>query len=367
MTGSTILCSTPGTEKPNDPSFSGGSGLSLLSKVCGPSVSVMPSELALGTSASSCWSWGRSAESELCRTADRSRSEKVGWSTSALAMCGQPSTWVTRSRSMSSRVAPRLELLLEHERGARVHGRDEGEAEPAHPEERHRRVEHVVAREVAHLPEVVGVAHRRAVGVHRALRVRRAARGVDDHHRVGRRHLGLALAEQRLGDGVAPVRQLGHRRGPGPPPRTPGPDAAQVRVALEEDLAGFGVGQPRYGLLEALEVVVAEVRVDRQQHLDVGVAEHPPELAGLAVGVEEDDDGPDPAGRQPADDPVRAVGGEEPHPRALSDARRQEAAGEASRAGVDLGVGRRARRRGPRRSCRRGARRTSGSARRSSA
>ena len=52
MTGSTILCSTPGTEKPKLPSFSGGSGLSLVSKVCGPSVSVIPSELAFGTSAS---------------------------------------------------------------------------------------------------------------------------------------------------------------------------------------------------------------------------------------------------------------------------------------------------------------------------
>ena len=68
-------------------------------------------------------------------------------------------------------MAPGLELLLEHERGAGVHGRDQREAEAAHPEQRHRRVEHVVGDEVAHLPEVVGVAHGGAVGVDGALRV----------------------------------------------------------------------------------------------------------------------------------------------------------------------------------------------------
>ena len=58
-------------------------------------------------------------------------------------------------------------------------------------------------------------------------------------------------------------------------------------MRLEEDLLVRLVGQARDGLLQALEVVVAEVAVDGEQHLRVAVAQHPAELRGLGVGVEQ--------------------------------------------------------------------------------
>jgi hypothetical protein len=74
--------------------------------VWGPSVSVMPREFARCCTAVACLSGGSSATSVASRMHDRSRSLKVGWSLSAFAMWGQPSTWVTRSFSMRSSVAP---------------------------------------------------------------------------------------------------------------------------------------------------------------------------------------------------------------------------------------------------------------------
>ena len=121
----------------------------------------MPSELAFGTSASSCSVLGQQRR-DVPRRGSRTGRARRSWGgpTSALAMCGQPSTWVTRSRSISSSVAPGLELLLEDQAGADVHGSDQREAEPAHPEQRHGRVEHVVGAQVAHLAQVVGMADR---------------------------------------------------------------------------------------------------------------------------------------------------------------------------------------------------------------
>ena len=76
-------------------------------------------------------------------------------------------------------------------------------------------------------------------------------------------------------------------------------------------------GEVGGGGLQPIEVVVAEVAVDHEQGVQVGVADHPAELAGLAVGVEEGHDRADAGAGQPADDPVRRVRGEQPDPRAL--------------------------------------------------
>ena len=110
-------------------------------------------------------------------------------------------------------------------------------------------------------------------------------------------------------------------------------------MRLDEDpLVGL-VGQARDGLLEPLEVVVAEVGVDGEQHLHVGVAQHPRQLLRLAVGVEEDGDGADPRDAEPPDDPVGAVAGQQPDPCALAGAGGEEPLGQRGRASVGLGVG----------------------------
>ena len=90
-------------------------------------------------------------------------------------------------------------------------------------------------------------------------------------------------------------------------------------MRLDEDPLMVLIGQAGDGLLEALEVVVAEVGIDGEQHLHVGVAQHPPQLLGLAVGVEEDGDAAHARDAEPPDDPVGAVAEEQPDPRALAD------------------------------------------------
>ncbi len=232
-----------------------------------------------------------------------------------------------------------LELLLEDERGPGVHGGDQGEAEPAHPEQRHRRVEHVLGDEVPHLPEVVGVAHRGAVGVHRPLRIRGAAGRVHDHHRVGRGDLGFTLLQKPARDGVAPARQLGDRSRPATLALTPGPHGAEVGVRRQEDPLVALVGQAGDGLFEAVEVVVAEVGVDREEHLGVSVAEDPAQLLGLAVGVQQDGHPADAGDPEPAEDPLGAVGGEEPHAGALASTGGQQPLGDGGRLLLRLGVG----------------------------
>jgi hypothetical protein len=109
-------------------------------------------------------------------------------------------------------------------------------------------------------------------------------------------------------------------------------------VRLEEDPLVVLRREVRRGVLEAREVVVPEVGVDRQQHLDVRVAQDPPELPRLAVGVQQHHDRTDARAREPPDDPVGAVRGEEPDARALADPRGEQAACEARGALVGGGV-----------------------------
>jgi hypothetical protein len=113
-----------------------------------------------------------------------------------------------------------LERILAEELCADVHRGEEREAESAHPEERHRRVDAVAREEVAEAVQVVRVAQHRAVRVDGALRVRRRARAVDKDQRVGGAHLALRLCEQGVVDRRGRVDERFERRraarGPGP-------------------------------------------------------------------------------------------------------------------------------------------------------
>jgi hypothetical protein len=96
----------PGTLRPNEPRFDSGSTSPSWSMRWGPRVSVIPSEPASRPGSAGRRSGGRSSGRLPPRSEDRSRVAKSGWPVSAGPMWGQPSTWVTRSRSSRARVAP---------------------------------------------------------------------------------------------------------------------------------------------------------------------------------------------------------------------------------------------------------------------
>ena len=101
-----MRCSMPGTLRPNEPSLPSGSSTWSGSIECGPSDSVIPSEVAL-LAGSLTRRWVGRRSSKLPPLIDeRSRPAKVGCSTRALAVWGQPITWVARRCSIRSRVAP---------------------------------------------------------------------------------------------------------------------------------------------------------------------------------------------------------------------------------------------------------------------
>ena len=94
-------------------------------------------------------------------------------------------------------------------------------------------------------------------------------------------------------------------------------------MTLDVDLSGDLTGETGCDRLEAIEVVVAEVMIDREQDLDTGVIDHPRKLAGLGVGVERDGDSTDPRHREVSGDPLRSVGGEQPDVGPTTDAVRE--------------------------------------------
>jgi hypothetical protein len=110
-------------------------------------------------------------------------------------------------------------------------------------------------------------------------------------------------------------------------------------VGREEQVLVALVGQAGRGRLEAGEVVVAEVGRDGEQVGHVAVAQGAPELAGLAVRVEQGHERPDARGGQPGDDPRGPVGRQQPHRGALAHPRDEQPLGQGGRAGVGLGVG----------------------------
>ena len=86
---------------------------------------------------------------------------------------------------------------------------------------------------------------------------------------------------------------------------------------------------------------MAEVAVDGEQHLDVGVAQHPAQLRGLGVGVEQRDHARrsawPPASRRSSSG---LFGASSPTRVPLPDARRQQAPGQrAPSCALGLGVG----------------------------
>ena len=234
---------------------------------------------------------------------------------------------------------------------ARVQAADEGQ-DGAHVEERQRIPEAVRLRQF----EAVaagghGGPHQRLVAEGAALRVRRRARGV--HHdghvaqadaRAGAVHRGLVHGLARGPEGVPPD----HARGDGVPQQR---HRAQQGRGLEREGGGVGgPGQPGQGTVEQRgEVDVLVDDVAREQHREVGVADHVGELALLVAGV--DGHGPGAQHGRPEErfHELHAVGHEDAHAVARAHAearqrarrphRRRVQAGEAMAAvGEDDGV-----------------------------
>jgi hypothetical protein len=115
-------------------------------------------------------------------------------------------------------------------------------------------------------------------------------------------------------------------------------DVAQAGQLARQQRARLLLRQRRRGRLQALEVVVAEETRHAQQHLHVGVAHHPAELARLVERVERDHDRADARGGEPGHDPVGPVRKPQADAAALADAGGEQAAREPRRALVRLGV-----------------------------
>ena len=205
-----------------------------------------------------------------------------------------------------------LEALLEHEGRAGVHGADQRVAEAADPEQRHGRVDAVAGAQDTELAQPHAMADGCTVCVDGSLGVGGAAGGVDEHHRVRRRHLRLDGLEQLVLDLVTTGQQLGDRPRVGPLAVTEHPHRAQVRMRQDPDLLSALAGQTLDRRCQSLEVVMTEVAGGDDERGDVGVAQGPSELASGRVGAERHEEGADAAGGQPAHDPVRPVRREQP-------------------------------------------------------
>ena len=233
-----------------------------------------------------------------------------------------------------------LEPLLEHHGRPGMDRGDERVRQPADPEERHRGVHATVGTQFPELAEVVGMADHGPLCVHDRLRVRGAPRREDDDGGISRVDISLGGGERTVGGLPRPVDDPGTDRcGPAGHPVAPDVDGSQGRVAGASDRSGGRPLEARDGLFEAFHVVVAQVVVDGEQAGDVRQSEVPPQFTGLGIGAEQDGDGADPGDRQPGHHPVGAVRGQQADPGPLSDARRQEAAGELGRTFSGVGEG----------------------------
>ena len=163
----------------------------------------------------------------------------------------------------------RAELGAPDHGGAQVHDVQQRERDAAHPEERHRRIDAVVALVRVGGGQARALAQEVAVGMHDALGIGGRSRGVDDADQVGRGDVLFDLREQRCADGGL-LRQVDRRR-----PRrhilAPHPDRAQVRRGIE------GVGcsrsvQSRERFGDPLDVVVVQELIDGDDHLQIGMA-----------------------------------------------------------------------------------------------
>ncbi|CAB4853603.1 unannotated protein [freshwater metagenome] len=176
--------------------------------------------------------------------------------------------------------------------------------------------------------------------VHDTFRGGRAARRVDDHHLVRRRHLALRCGKQLIGHRCRDRQKIVTVPGPGASVgAAPCPDRAQRGMARAANRTVGLRRKVRHRRLKPRQVVGSEVRVGSQQHLHIGVPQHVPQFGSLVVRVQQGGDGADARDRQPGDDPVGPVRSKETHSCSLADAGREERLGHQRRSGMGVRIG----------------------------
>ena len=159
-------------------------------------------------------------------------------------------------------------------------GAEQRVGEPADPEERRVREQHLVGVVPPELVEVVEVADQRAVGVDHSLRLAGRARGVDDDHAVRRRDIRLRRREHVGVDRPSAESSSDATVHPGWTRRVVGRerDLAQRRHRRRQQRRRRGRGRARRWRAQRGGVVVRAVRGRAQEELDVGVAQQPAQL-----------------------------------------------------------------------------------------
>ena len=177
----------------------------------------------------------------------------------------------------------------------------------------------------------VGVAHQAAVRVHDGLRLCRRP-GCGDHDEVIRGpHLVLGRTCQRHSRfRVRP------RRRPGAVAVRPDVYPPQVRNCRRGD-RGSAVGEAWHRVVDALDEIAAGDRLAHEHHLHIGVPQQPPEFPTGCESRQRNGERADSSGRQPRDEPLGAVGEQDPDPGPFADAGGQQGVGQFQRGGVRLG------------------------------
>ena len=239
-------------------------------------------------------------------TDDRSRAGYDGCSDIVLPCCGQPVAMVTCSCSMRSSAVAGVERAQRDQRGTEVQHLEQRGDQPADPEERHRREDHVVGSHRVPRLQVAGVAHDGALRVDGALGLGGAAGAV--HDRPAGRRVRRTPPPARGTPSSMPARSPASTIDASSPRDQARSDAPHTWMARRNGasartnrssarLAGEA-GERRF---EAFEVVVGEEARVGEELGEVGVTDRPSELARLRERVQGHEHGTDTRRRERGD------------------------------------------------------------------
>ena len=234
----------------------------------------------------------------------------------------------------------RIESWHQQQRHRVVHRTHDGQ-HPTDPEQRHGTDDHRFLLRPGDGPDRGrprrGLSHQGSVGVQHALRVRGRSRRVHHDGQIGGGHLGLGRGQHVSADPVVGV--VGAPGRPGDAGAGSERDAPQKRCDRQRQPVRPLIGEAGECRLHTRGDVDVQHPGRRHEQPDVGQPDHLGQLGGPVHGAQRDRDRADARCRQPPDDPLDAVGEEQPHPGPLTDADSQHPPGQFCRTLFGLTVG----------------------------